>query len=117
MISTGRTAGGAPGRRNSGIDASPEATFSSAGWLPSTTICSAARLPSAMRRSRSGAITIAMFASPCCISSRSSRSVPACRIRPSTCVAPRSPMSRRESEVCDWSSTAVETPRTSKLIA
>ena len=33
------------------------------------------RLPSAMRRSTSGAITIAMFASPRCISSRSSRSV------------------------------------------
>ena len=37
--------------------------------------------------------------------------------RPSTCVAPRSPTSRRDSEVCDWSSTAVDTPRTSKLIA
>ena len=35
-----------------------------------------------MRRSRSGAMTIAMFASPCCISSRSSRSVPACRDPP-----------------------------------
>ena len=116
-ISTGRTAAGAPARFSSGIAASPAATFSRPGWLPSTMICSAGRPPSARRRSRSGGMTIATFDSPCCISPRSWRSVPAFRIVPSTCVAPRSPTSRRESEVRDWSSTAVETPRTSKLIA
>ena len=117
-ISNGLARGAtAPWRCGSGTAASPRATVSIIGSLPSTSSCTAARSVCSLRRSKSAGMYTPTLISPAFRRRRSSSTLADGARKRTTPVAPSSATSAREWLVSASSTTAARMPRTSKLIA